>query len=129
VWLDKNELLPGHDWEEQITKTIHSSCAFVVCLSRSSVKEGCFARKEIELAIALARERPNRPFIIPVRLEKCEVPQELVRLHMCLDIFDPQEFERLIKALSEASTFIETDAAHQTRLEREEGFSSMLNQH
>lgn len=75
-WLDSDEIVGGQDWEFEIRKAIRASDAIVICLTRASVAKSGFVQREIRFALAVAEEQPEGSiFIIPVRLEECDVPQ------------------------------------------------------
>jgi hypothetical protein len=99
TWLDKNNLLPGQDWELEITKAVRGADIFVACLTREFVSKSGFSQKEIRLALDVAEEQPEGTiFIIPLRLEECEVPDRLRRWHWC-DLFEQTGYEQLKKSL------------------------------
>jgi len=77
-WLDKDKLLPGQNWPRAIERAIEISDAFVACFStRSTVKRGQF-QSELRYALDCASQRPfDQTFLIPVRLEECEVPRRI----------------------------------------------------
>lgn len=81
-WLDKEKLLPGHDWELEIEKSVESTDAVIVFLSNESiVKEGYF-QKELRKVLDIADEKPEGViFIIPIRLDDCLVPRRLQKWH------------------------------------------------
>jgi hypothetical protein len=61
-------------------------------------KEG-FVQKEIRIALDVADEKPEGTiFVIPARLEQCDVPQRLSHLHW-VDLFEKDGYEHLYKAL------------------------------
>lgn len=79
-WLDQLELLPGQDWKVEIPKAIDASDVILVCLSKNSVNKEGYVQKEITFALDKALEKPEGTiFIIPVKLEECEIPQRLSR--------------------------------------------------
>ena len=79
-WLDEENVLPGQDWKREITATARSSGAVIVCLSCGSITKEGFVQKEIKYAPDVADEKPEGTiFIIPLRLEECEVPTRLRR--------------------------------------------------
>lgn len=74
-WLDEEKLLPGQDWNGEIEKAIWSSDAVIACFSEnSSTKEG-YVKKELQTILSVANTRAKN-FVIPLRLENCEVPVE-----------------------------------------------------
>lgn len=87
-WLDKDKLLPGQNWPRAIERAIEFSDAFVACFStRSAVKQGQF-QSELRYALDCARRRPlEAVFIVPVRLEPCEVPVRIARELQYVDLF------------------------------------------
>jgi hypothetical protein len=98
-WLDEEELLPGQDWALEIKRAITKSDVVIACISKSSVTKFGFVQKEIKHALDLADERPEGAiFLIPIRLEECEMPERLRRLHY-VDVFREGGYERLLRAL------------------------------
>ena len=98
-WLDEEDILPGQDWEHEISAAVRDSAVVLVCLSlQSTTKEG-FVQKEIKYALDVADEKPEGTiFIIPVRLEDCDVPSRLKRWHW-VNLFEEKGYTRLLAAL------------------------------
>jgi TIR domain/Trypsin-like peptidase domain len=98
-WFDEEDLLPGQDWEFEIGKAIRR-CRFVLaCISNSSISKSGFVQKELRLALDVADEQPGgSTFLIPVRLEECEIPDRLKRWQAA-DLFKPETYTRLRRAL------------------------------
>ena len=95
-WLDKRKLLPGQNWPRSIQQAIEISDFFVPCFSRrSTYKRGTF-QCELRYALDCAAEVPlDETFIVPVRLETCEVPK---RVSDCLHYVDLYpEWEKGVK--------------------------------
>ncbi|WP_239405964.1 toll/interleukin-1 receptor domain-containing protein [Frankia sp. Cj3] len=102
LWLDSEELLPGQDWDFEIRKAVRTSRAVLVCLSSTSTGKRGYVQKEIKYALDVADEQPEGSiFLIPVRLERCEVPDRLRKWHW-VDLFDEDGYAKLIRALREA---------------------------
>lgn len=98
-WLDEEEILPGQDWNLEIEKAIRSADAILICLSSKSVSKEGYVQKEIKRALDIAAEKPDGTiFIVPLRLEECEVPPRLSRWQW-VDLFTPNAREKLIKSL------------------------------
>jgi len=98
VWLDKEKLLPGTDWELEIRRAVETSDIVVVCLSRQFHQAG-YRQKEVKLALDTAMKQPEGEiFIIPARLEVCDVPDSL-RKWQWVDLFETDGSEKLISAL------------------------------
>jgi hypothetical protein len=103
-WFDEEDLIPGQDWEATIKKAVQNSDVVVVCLSKTSVAKRGFAQKEIKFALDVADEQPEGTiYIIPLRLEECELPERLKKWH-CVDLFQPRGYEKLLNALRSRST-------------------------
>ncbi|HZW82304.1 MAG TPA: TIR domain-containing protein [Candidatus Deferrimicrobium sp.] len=98
VWLDKERLLPGANWEIEIRQAVRESDVVVVCLSKQFNQAG-FRQKEVKIALDTAMEQPEGEiFIIPARLEECESPATLSKWHW-VDLFEDDGHQRLIRAL------------------------------
>jgi hypothetical protein len=83
-WIDKEDLLPGHDWELEIKRAVRESHAVVAFISSSGMHRRGYLHKEISLAIDVAEEQPKGTiYIIPICLDDCEIPDRLSHLH-CL---------------------------------------------
>jgi TIR domain len=99
-WFDEDQLLPGQDWELEIAKAVKASDACIVCLSKSSSTRAGYLQKEIRRALDVAQERPEGSiYIIPVRLEPCDVPPRLKDLQW-VDVFEPDGASRLLRSLA-----------------------------
>ena len=99
TWLDEEELLPGQDWMLEITKAVRSSDVVIVCLSKGSVTKAGYVQKEVKLSLDIADEQPEGTiFLIPVKLEECDVPNRLQRWHW-VNLFEERGYERLILSL------------------------------
>ena len=77
-WLDEESLLPGQNRDLKLDDTLKSTHVVLVCLSKQSLdQEGDFQR-EIRSVVDQAKEKPESSiFIIPIRLDDCEIPQLL----------------------------------------------------
>jgi hypothetical protein len=78
-WFDEEDILPGQMWEESVTEAVHNSHAVIVFLSSIAVRTEGFFHKELKLALDAAAEKPDGTiFIIPIRLDDCDVPERLL---------------------------------------------------
>ncbi|MFN8413102.1 MAG: toll/interleukin-1 receptor domain-containing protein [Anaerolineales bacterium] len=99
-WLDSENLLPGQDWNYEINKALDDSDVILLCLTKKSVDKEGYVQKEIRLALDRALEMPEgRIFLIPARLEECELPYRL-KSYQWVDLFDEDGMTRLVKALN-----------------------------
>jgi hypothetical protein len=100
AWLDKWEMLPG---DRLVGKVFNSglkpSDAVIVVLSEISIKKP-WVQKELETAVVKSIEEQIR--LIPIRLDKCEVPaclkDTLYQEVSDLDNYD-SDFERIVNAI------------------------------
>jgi hypothetical protein len=91
-WMDKEKLLPGQNWPRAIERAIDLSEFFIGCFSsRSVIKRGHF-QCELEYALRVASRVPSEEiFFLPVRLDECELPREIVRKTQYVDLFPSWE--------------------------------------
>ena len=98
-WMDKIDILPGERWQSSIRKAIQRSDFFLACLSANSVNKRGWIQREIKVALDIWQEKlEDDIYLIPVRLEDCEVPESL-RDFQWVDLFEEYGWERLVKAL------------------------------
>ena len=99
VWLDKTDLWPGEDWRAKIRAAITGDAlVFIACFSAASLaKRKSHHYEELNLAIDELRLRPaDDPWLVPVRLDDCEVPDRdigggrTLRSIQWADLFGPQ---------------------------------------
>lgn len=98
-WLDAEDLIPGQNWEVEIPKALLSSDAIIICLTPNSVDKEGYVQKEIKFALDKAMEMPEgRIFIIPARLEDCELPFSL-RQYQAVNLYEKTGYTKLMQAL------------------------------
>jgi CHASE2 domain-containing sensor protein len=98
-WLDEENILPGNDWRRETAAAISKSDMVLVCLSRASVNKRGFAQREVKYALDTAEEQPEGSiFIIPLKLDECEVPGRLSHLHW-VNLFESDGYEKLLASL------------------------------
>ena len=99
AWLDTENLQPGQNWQREIRKAILKSDVVIVCLSREFNKNHGYRHEELKIALEKAALLDaDDVFIIPVRLEKCDMPESLSHLHR-VDLFAAGGYRKLIRAL------------------------------
>ena len=97
-WLDKVSILAGQDREVEIPQAVRESDTVVICLSRHFKQAGT-QQREMRIALDANMEQPEGEiFIIPARLEECDVPQSLKR-YQSVDLFTDTGYEKLLRAL------------------------------
>jgi TIR domain/Effector-associated domain 1 len=100
-WLDEVDILPGQDWDLEIKRAVRHSDVVVVTLSQGSVDKIGYVQKEIKMVLDLADEQPEGAiFLIPLKLENCQVPDRLSRWQYVDYYTDPVAgYQRLLRAL------------------------------
>lgn len=101
AWVDAENLRPGQDWQNEIRRAILKSDAVVVCLTRVFDAQHGYRHEELKLALQRTRLLPDGDvFVIPARLEKCDMPESLQHLHR-VDLFRAGGYKKLLHALRE----------------------------
>jgi hypothetical protein len=101
-WLDRRKLLPGQNWPRRIEDAIASSDFFVACFSERSVKKRGGFQTEIRYALDCAGRIPlDEVFLIPVRLEECQIPARIQRETQYVDLYPDWErgFARIVQII------------------------------
>jgi len=99
AWLDVERLQPGQNWQNEIRNALFKCDVVLVCLSCGFDKQKGYRHEELKLALEKADFLPNGEiFIIPVRLEKCDIPESLHHLHR-VDLFRPGGYKKLVGVL------------------------------
>jgi hypothetical protein len=101
-WMDERKLLPGQNWARALRNALETSDFAVCCFSRNSIhKRGGF-QAEIRYALEWARRLPlDDIFLLPVRLDECPVPVEVLREMQYVDLFPNWDagIDRLFEAI------------------------------
>jgi hypothetical protein len=103
TWLDERDLLPGQEWDQTIRVAVRDADIVVVCLSRTSVTKSGYLQREIKHVLDVADEQPDGSiFLIPARLEECDVPERLRRWQW-VDLYKRGGYNRIMTVLREAA--------------------------
>ena len=98
-WLDEQDLIPGQDWEREITKAVRDSHCVLACLSKQAANRAGYLHKEIRFALDVADRLPEGTiFLIPTKLDECEVPERL-RRYQWVNLFEADGYASLRRAL------------------------------
>lgn len=123
-WLDEIDILPGQDWEHEITKAVKHTNVVLACLSIKSTTKAGFVQKEIKYALDKADEQPEGTiFVIPVKFEECDVPLRLSKWQW-VNYFDDNGHEKLVTALKKRCT--ELDIVHPQNNSTNSGVTPLL---
>ncbi len=110
VWMDKMNLLAGQLWDSAIRKAIRESDLFLVFLTNNSVNKRGYLQKEIRIALDLWEEKLHDDiYIMPIRLEECEIPELLKKFH-CIDFLNSVEVNEKSKNYKNLLQSINTEA-------------------
>lgn len=76
VWRDRDNIDPGLRWKREIRLAIQNGAFFIGCFSKEyDERNQTYMNEELTIAIAELRQRPHdRIWFIPVKLNKCEIP-------------------------------------------------------
>jgi formylglycine-generating enzyme required for sulfatase activity len=109
-WLDEIDILPGQNWKEEIANAIPQAGVFLACLSSRAVGKVGYIQNEFRLALSAFGERPpGSIYLIPVRLDDCEVPDLKIperglalRDIQWVDLWQEGGLERLVRGIEKA---------------------------
>lgn len=88
VWFDREDLQPGIEWRPAIRKAIREAKYFVPVLSKQSVSRAGFRHSELREALEISKEfPPDKVYLVPVRLDECQIPFPGVEGIHCADLF------------------------------------------
>ena len=77
-WLDEEKLTFGQHWTSVIEDALDAADVVLIFLSKNSVQKEGFIQRELNYAWEISLEKPrNVIFLIPFRLDDCEVPRYL----------------------------------------------------
>ena len=97
-WIDEEDILPGQVWQNSVIMGVRRSHAVIIFLSNEAVASEGFFQREIKLALDTAAEKPDGTiFIIPIRLNDCEVP-EMLKKFQYVDYFGSAENKERVYA-------------------------------
>jgi hypothetical protein len=100
IWLDKERLLPGQSWAEVIQNVIKESKYFILLLSKNAIEKNTYVQEELGLALEKADQQQAEIYIIPIRLDNCEISESIQKLHV-VDLFPDWKygFEKILLAM------------------------------
>ena len=104
-WMDKKRLLAGQNWLRAIEQAIRGADIFLPCFSRRATQKRGRFQSELRFAMSCAELHPiGETFLMPVRLEECEVPSAISGSIQYVDLFPDTKvaMKRLVKALGAA---------------------------
>jgi hypothetical protein len=100
VWLGMEALLPGDKWKDKIQDAIEKCNYFIALLSSRSVNKWGFVQKELKIALeVLDLFRNSEWFVLPVRLDDCEICERRLKEHHWIDLFPDSEYQNGLKKI------------------------------
>lgn len=103
AWIDKEEIRAGMHWKLAISKAIKNNRFFIPMFSSKSVSKVGYVNKELRYALdVLDNYRETDIYIIPVRLDNCEIPSERLEGIHYADLFPDWEagVKQILKSMN-----------------------------
>jgi formylglycine-generating enzyme required for sulfatase activity len=103
-WLDKEKLSLEQHWTTIIEDALDAADIVLIFLSRNSVHREGFVQRELNYAWDLSLKKPIETiFLIPFRLDDCEVPRHLRSRHWGDYFGDKEEntYQTLLRSLKQ----------------------------
>jgi hypothetical protein len=102
-WTVARDVQPGADWAALSMEAIRRSDFFLAILSGHTAGQSGFIAQELDAALDVKSRKPaDEVYLIPVRLEECDVPERLGTI-LWIDLFKEDGWDRLLGALSATS--------------------------
>ena len=101
-WLDKENILPGQNWDSEIRDAIKSCRHIIILFSANLVGKIGYVQRELKEAILEQQNfPPSLVFIIPARLDNCKIPYRELDKIQYVDLFPDwtRGFEKMRKSL------------------------------
>ncbi|MBB3638927.1 TIR domain-containing protein [Variovorax atrisoli] len=103
-WMDIEKLLPGQRWEGAIEKAFREAHVIVLFMSPRSVDKRGFVQREANEAVQNLRlYKPDDIYVMPLMLEKCEVPHQIASILQYVDLSTPGAWEVIEKSIAIAA--------------------------
>ena len=100
VWFDRDAILAGQKWADEIRCAVEDARAVLVCLSSQWIHQKGYVQKELRMIVEASQVRPwNDTWIIPVKLDHLvDLPQQLRDLH-AVQLDTESGYQKLTTAL------------------------------
>ncbi len=100
-WMFSEDLMPGESTLSGPEKALRQSDFFLAVITQATTSRPGYFVNEYRIAKEIWKERGEGIFIIPVRIERCEVPQTLKEFQT-VDIFTGGGWDKLLNVLHSA---------------------------
>jgi hypothetical protein len=102
AWMDIENIRAGEDWRPAIKAAMKVSQLVVVFLSKRVVAREGYLQAEIVDALDMQRTKPpGSIFIVPVRLDDCELHPRLEQFH-CISLSTKEGIDALVQQILDA---------------------------
>jgi hypothetical protein len=102
-WIGSRDVRTGEDWLATSGKAIYQSDFFLSIRSTNTEQRSGHFDEELAVALDIGKEKPpGEVFLIPVRLEDCEMPESLQNIRW-VDLFTEGGWDLLLKSISTTS--------------------------
>ncbi len=99
-WIDVYDLLPGHNWEVEISKALRAANIFILLISPRSLTKRGFVQTEANEAIERLKDKlPTDIYVIPLLLEPCDIPSNIASRLQFLDVSNAGAWEQVKASL------------------------------
>jgi hypothetical protein len=99
-WLDIKKLKGGQNWELEIDRALQKANVVVLLMSSTSVNKRGFVQREVKDALDNLRyKRPEDIYIIPIKIEQCDVPDYISNKIQFIDNINNENFEHIKNSL------------------------------
>jgi hypothetical protein len=103
-WLDSRDVSQVADWRSSVRDAIRESDFFLVCLSKNTVNNRGRVDEEMRTQLTLLWRGSSRgTYLIPVRLEECKVPEELMPFEV-VDMFEEGGWLILLRQIADVKS-------------------------
>jgi hypothetical protein len=103
-WLDEEKISLGQHWTTIIEDALDAADCVIIFLSKNSIQKEGFLQRELNYAWEVSLKKPKEViFLIPFRLDDCEVPRDL-RARQWGDYFGEKKektYDVLLRSLKE----------------------------
>ncbi|MBB6107905.1 Protein of unknown function [Mucilaginibacter lappiensis] len=98
-WLDKENLLPGHNWREEINQALRLADFIIILFSKIAITKTGYIQKEFKLALDYFEQRPEDSiYIIPVLTDNCTIPEKFAK-YQWVDLNDWDAYNQIHASL------------------------------
>lgn len=129
-WIDVRHILPGQNWEAEISKAFLDANVIVLLLSNKSVNKRGFVQREANDAIERLRyKQPTDIYVLPLLLEHCEVPSHISGRLQYVDLTTSGAWEQVKASLRLAAQQQSIEIAQGLNVGPFKVFSETLEDH